>query len=95
MSRNTPSTNPTCPRDALQLGVCVNLLENLLGIVIGNPPTQPCCSLIAGLVDLEAAVCLCTVIRASLLGINLNIPLTLSLLLNVCGKNYPSGFVCN
>nr|GEV27005.1 hypothetical protein [Tanacetum cinerariifolium] len=44
------------------------------------------------LVDIEAAVCLCTAIKANVLGINLNVPVSLSLLLNVCGKKVPSGF---
>ncbi|XP_050227268.1 14 kDa proline-rich protein DC2.15-like [Mercurialis annua] len=90
-----PSTNPgKCPKDTLKLGVCVNLLKDLLSVTIGKPPKTPCCSLIAGLVDLEAAVCLCTTIKASLLGINLNLPVNLSLLLNYCGKNVPTGFEC-
>jgi hypothetical protein len=55
---------------------------------------QPCCSLIQGLVDLEAAVCLCTALRLTLLGINLNLPINLSLVLNNCGRNAPSGFQC-
>ncbi|MBA0801749.1 hypothetical protein Gohar_012097 [Gossypium harknessii] len=55
---------------------------------------MPCCSLLDGLVDLEAAVCLCTAIKANILGINLNIPVSLSLLLNVCSKNVPSNFQC-
>ncbi|XP_057952516.1 14 kDa proline-rich protein DC2.15-like [Malania oleifera] len=84
----------TCPRDTLKLGVCANLLNGLLGVVLGTPPTTPCCSLIAGLADLEAAVCLCTAIRVNLLGINLNIPVSLNLLLNACGNTAPSGFVC-
>ncbi|CAI9771833.1 unnamed protein product [Fraxinus pennsylvanica] len=84
----------TCPRDALKLGVCANLLGGLIGVVVGNPPTTPCCSLLAGLADLEAAICLCTAIRANVLGINLNIPISLSLLLNVCGRTPPTGFTC-
>ncbi|CBI31904.3 unnamed protein product, partial [Vitis vinifera] len=83
----------TCP-NTLKLGVCVDLLGGLLGVVVGNPPKTPCCSLIQGLADLEAAVCLCTAIKANVLGINLNIPLSLSLLLNVCSKKVPSGFQC-
>ncbi|KAG6418785.1 hypothetical protein SASPL_120990 [Salvia splendens] len=83
-----------CPRDALKLGVCANLLGGLLGVTIGTPPKQPCCSLIEGLADLEAAVCLCTAIKANVLGINLNVPVSLSLLLNVCSKKVPKGFVC-
>ncbi|XP_019192447.1 PREDICTED: 14 kDa proline-rich protein DC2.15-like [Ipomoea nil] len=83
-----------CPMDALKLGVCAGLLGGLVGVVIGNPPTQPCCSLIARVADLEAAVCLCTAIRANILGINLNVPLALSLILNNCGHKVPSGFTC-
>ncbi|MCD7470409.1 hypothetical protein HAX54_010277 [Datura stramonium] len=82
-----------CPTDALKLGVCADLL-NLVNVVVGSPPTLPCCSLIQGLADLEAAVCLCTAIRANVLGINLNVPLTLSLVLNNCGRKPAAGFTC-
>ncbi|XP_058106605.1 14 kDa proline-rich protein DC2.15-like [Magnolia sinica] len=96
-SRPTPTPTPTrgtCPRDALKLGVCANLL-GLVNVVVGSPPTLPCCSLIQGLADLEAAICLCTAIRANVLGINLNIPVSLSLVLNNCGRKVPSGFECS
>ncbi|XP_062119521.1 14 kDa proline-rich protein DC2.15-like [Humulus lupulus] len=83
-----------CPLDTLKLGVCANLLNDLVHVVVGAPPKTPCCTLIGGLVDLEAAVCLCTVIKANVLGINLNVPISLSLLLNYCGKGVPSGFQC-
>ncbi|CAN0842129.1 Putative lipid-binding protein AIR1 [Linum grandiflorum] len=84
-----------CPVDTLKLGVCANVLRSLLNLNVGNPPVQPCCSLIDGLVDLEAALCLCTTIKLNALNIvNLNVPLSLNLLLNVCKKNAPSGFQC-
>ncbi|KAI3713320.1 hypothetical protein L1987_71895 [Smallanthus sonchifolius] len=83
----------TCPKDTLKLAVCADLL-GLVNVVVGSPPTKPCCSLIEGLADLEAAVCLCTAIKANVLGNNLNVPVSLSLLLNVCGKKVPSGFKC-
>ncbi|MFS7941571.1 putative bifunctional inhibitor/plant lipid transfer protein/seed storage helical [Helianthus anomalus] len=93
---STPSSPPkaTCPKDTLKLGVCANLLNDLVHLVVGTPPKTPCCTLIAGLVDLEAAVCLCTAIKANVLGINLNVPVSLSLLLNYCGKKVPTGFQC-
>lgn len=84
-----------CPRNALKLGVCADILKVINGVVIGAPPTLPCCSLLKGLVNLEAAVCLCTAIRANLLGIKLNIPIALSLVLNNCGKKTPNGFECS
>lgn len=92
--KHPPAPKPTCPRDTLKLGVCANVLNDLVHLVVGTPPKTPCCSLIKGLVDLEAAVCLCTAIKANILGINLNVPVSLSLLLNFCGKKVPSGFQC-
>ncbi|KAG2302158.1 hypothetical protein Bca52824_030809 [Brassica carinata] len=53
-----------------------------------------CCALIKGLVDLDAAVCLCTALKANLLGINLRLPISLSVVLNQCGKKVPTGFQC-
>ncbi|CAO2819844.1 unnamed protein product [Amaranthus hypochondriacus] len=89
-----PSTKAKCPIDALKLGVCANVLGDLLGAVVGTPPKSPCCPLIQGLADLEAALCLCTAIKANVLGIHLNVPVSLSVLLNFCGKKAPSGFQC-
>uniref|UniRef100_A0A1D1XKA8 Proline-rich protein DC2.15 n=1 Tax=Anthurium amnicola TaxID=1678845 RepID=A0A1D1XKA8_9ARAE len=88
-----PPVYPSCPRDTLKLGVCANVL-NLLKLNLGSPPKYPCCSLLEGLTDLEAAVCLCTAIKANILGINLNILLDLTLLVNYCGKTVPNGFKC-
>ncbi|XP_057767971.1 putative lipid-binding protein AIR1 [Salvia miltiorrhiza] len=89
-----PRAMPRCPRDALKLGVCAKVVGNLVGVWAGKPPIRQCCSLVEGLVELEAAVCLCTAIRANVLGINLNIPLSLTLLLNACGTTPPIDFTC-
>lgn len=89
----TPSRG-SCPRDALKLGVCANLLGGLVGVVLGSPSKTPCCTLLQGLADLDAAVCLCTAIKANVLGLKLNVPVSLSLLLNTCGYKDPSGFKC-
>ncbi|CAO2827262.1 unnamed protein product [Amaranthus hypochondriacus] len=83
-----------CPIDTLKLGVCANVLNGLVHATIGKPPVTPCCPLIQGLIDAEAAVCLCTAIKANILGINLNIPVSLSLLVNYCGCELPRGFQC-
>ncbi|KAH7514140.1 14 kDa proline-rich protein DC2.15 [Ziziphus jujuba] len=88
------SNTKSCPRDALKLGVCAKLLNGPIGAVVGTPPDTPCCSLLQGLVDLEVAVCLCTAIKANILGLNLNIPVSLSLLINTCGKTLPKDFQC-
>ncbi|XP_071723571.1 lipid transfer protein EARLI 1-like isoform X1 [Rutidosis leptorrhynchoides] len=91
---NNPYPQESCPRDALKLGICANVLGSLLNVTLGRPPVVPCCSLLEGLVDLEAAICLCTALRANILGINLNLPISLSLLLNVCSRRTPPGFQC-
>ncbi|KAL9326695.1 hypothetical protein ACSQ67_007340 [Phaseolus vulgaris] len=95
-----PYPNPTpapksCPRDALKLGVCTNVLNGPIGAVVGSPLDHPCCSVLEGLLDLEVAVCLCTAIKANILGININIPISLSLILNACEKSPPSDFQCS
>ncbi|KAF0894055.1 hypothetical protein E2562_033944 [Oryza meyeriana var. granulata] len=89
----TPAASGKCPRDALKLGVRANVL-GLIKAKVGVPPAEPCCPLLEGLVDLEAAVCLCTAIKGNILGINLNLPVDLSLILNCCGKRVPTGFKC-
>ncbi|KAK7265907.1 hypothetical protein RJT34_33532 [Clitoria ternatea] len=94
---SSPSGGPgtdTCPRDALKIGACVTVLRDLVNVTVGRPPVTPCCTLIQGLADLEAAVCLCTTIRANILGLNLNVPIALSLTLNACGRQAPRGFQC-
>ncbi|GAB4854595.1 hypothetical protein Ancab_023177 [Ancistrocladus abbreviatus] len=89
-----PPPPSSCPMDALKLGVCVDVL-GLVNVVIGSPPSgSQCCALLAGLVDLEAAVCLCTAIKANVLGINLEVPVALSVLLSACQKSVPPGFTC-
>jgi hypothetical protein len=89
-----PTTMPkTCPIDTLKLGSCVDLLGGLVHIGIGKSAKEKCCPVVEGLVDLDAAVCLCTTIKAKLLNIDVILPIALEVLLN-CGKNPPPGFKC-
>jgi hypothetical protein len=91
----TPASpsNGKCPKNALKLAACANV-AGLVSAEVGKPPAEPCCSILGGLADLEAAACLCTAIKANVLGITLDIPVKLSLIANYCGKNLPSGFIC-
>ncbi|CAN6248446.1 unnamed protein product [Urochloa humidicola] len=92
--------NGTC--DPLRLRVCSNLLRGLLAGLLpgagGNGTTNgdQCCPLLGGVVGVDAAVCLCTALRANALGIvNLNVPLGLRLLLSQCGRGgVPASFTC-
>ncbi|XP_022759501.1 putative lipid-binding protein At4g00165 [Durio zibethinus] len=91
---SVPKKPAKCPKDTLKFGVCGSWL-GLVHEVIGTPPSKECCTLISGLADLEAAFCLCTAIKANMLGvIKVKIPIALTLLINACGKKVPKGFVC-
>lgn len=90
-----PSTPKKCPKDTLKFGVCGSWL-GLVTEVIGTKPSSECCTLVKGLADLEAALCLCTAIKANVLGvIKLEVPVALTLLVNGCNKKVPEGFVCS
>lgn len=89
----SPPTQPTCPINALKLGLCVDVLGGLVHIGLGNPVENACCPILGGLLELEAAICLCTAIRLKVLNLNIFIPLALQALIT-CGKNPPPGFVC-
>ncbi|KAG8047107.1 hypothetical protein GUJ93_ZPchr0008g13977 [Zizania palustris] len=84
-----------CPMNVVKLGVCASVLDGLIDASVGKaPPKAPCCPLIAGLADVDAAACVCLAIKADVLGLRLNIPVDLSLLVNYCGRKVPDGFHC-
>uniref|UniRef100_A0ACD5WQY4 Uncharacterized protein n=1 Tax=Avena sativa TaxID=4498 RepID=A0ACD5WQY4_AVESA len=90
----TPSTgHGHCSIGTLKLEVCADVL-NLVKLKLGVPANEQCCPLLHGLANLDAALCLCTAIKANVLGINLNVPVDLTLLLNHCGKKCPPNFSC-
>ena len=89
----TPGGGGTCSINTLKLSACANVL-NLLKLNLGVPASEQCCPLLSGLADLDAAVCLCTAIKANVLGIKLNVSVDLVLLLNQCGKTCPADFTC-
>ncbi|XP_047147185.1 hydrophobic seed protein-like [Vigna umbellata] len=81
LSCNTPkcvSSPPPvkCPK----LHICASILV---------PPYKPdpnCCPLLGGLIDLEAVVCLCAVLKLDLGIIKVDLDILLNLLLNTCGR---------
>ncbi|XP_074566810.1 uncharacterized protein LOC141823424 [Curcuma longa] len=83
----------SCPADSLMMGACVDLLGGLVHIGLGDPVANQCCPPLLRLVELEAAVCLCTTIKLKHLDISVYFPLALQLLLT-CGKAPPPGYTC-
>ncbi|KAF7051420.1 hypothetical protein CFC21_059657, partial [Triticum aestivum] len=89
----TEGGSGTCSINMLKLKVCTNIL-NLLKLNLGVLASDDCCPLLGGLPDLDPGVCLCTAIKGNVLGIKLNVPVDLVLLLNQCGKTCPAYFTC-
>ncbi|XP_047066717.1 36.4 kDa proline-rich protein-like isoform X2 [Lolium rigidum] len=92
---HSPSS-PTgkCPVDTLKLLSCVDALNGLVHAVLGANPSQTCCPLLSGVAGVDAALCLCTTIKAQALDISLVLPVAISVLVNQCGKNVPEDFQC-
>ncbi|KAG2251582.1 hypothetical protein Bca52824_081718 [Brassica carinata] len=92
---SSPTPKPkTCSINVLKLSACVDVLGGLIHIGLGKGYAKTkCCPVLDGLVGLDAAVCLCSSIRAKLLNIDLLIPIALELLID-CGKTPPRNFKC-
>ncbi|KAL6843464.1 hypothetical protein ACP4OV_026526 [Aristida adscensionis] len=85
-ARGQSAGNP-CPTNALaDLKVCADVLV-LLKLKINVPASQQCCPLLGRLVSADLAACLCAAIRLNVLGIPVNLPLDVPLVLNYCGRN--------
>ncbi|KAL3532295.1 hypothetical protein ACH5RR_005816 [Cinchona calisaya] len=100
ITTNPPKAKPCppppakCPIDTLKLGACVDLLGGLVHIGLGDPVVNECCPIISGLVDIEAAVCLCTTLKLKVLNLQIFVPIALELLVT-CGKTPPPGYTCS
>ncbi|TVT97616.1 hypothetical protein EJB05_39336, partial [Eragrostis curvula] len=93
----TPSPSPPsgkCPINTLKLLACVDALNGLVHAVVGANPALKCCPLLEGVADLDAALCLCTTIKAKALGIDIVLPIAIEVLVNECHKNVPASFQC-
>nr|GMC70483.1 14 kDa proline-rich protein DC2.15-like [Ipomoea batatas] len=88
MSPPPPST--TCPNNTTDLKVCVDLMRAVRANVDISPndPSRECCTLIEGLVDLEAIACLCIAADVNV-GQIVNLNATVSVALEVCNRNIP------
>ncbi|CAL1414665.1 unnamed protein product [Linum trigynum] len=89
-----PAKKDTCPIDTLKLGACVDLLGGIVHIGLGGPVVNKCCPVLAGLVEVEAAACLCTTLKIRALNLSIFVPLALELLIT-CGKSPPPGYTCS
>lgn len=82
--------------DTLKLVACVDALNGLVHAVVGggSSASEKCCPLLSGVADLDAALCLCTTIKAQALDVSLVLPVAITVLVNQCGKHVPSTFQC-
>ncbi|KAJ8768883.1 hypothetical protein K2173_023878 [Erythroxylum novogranatense] len=82
-----------CPRDTLKFSVCSGIAHGLVhrdGVTRNNP----CCNILGPLGNFEAALCLCTAIKANVMGHIIDIPIALEMVISFCGKKVPDGFKC-
>ncbi|AES94248.1 putative bifunctional inhibitor/plant lipid transfer protein/seed storage helical [Medicago truncatula] len=92
----TPKPTPSrksCPRDTIKLGGCSSVLNGMFNFSMGVPNGQ-CCGFLDGLVDYDFAICICTALKANIMGIIVNIPISFTQLINFCSRQAPSGFEC-
>uniref|UniRef100_A0A0E0M602 Bifunctional inhibitor/plant lipid transfer protein/seed storage helical domain-containing protein n=1 Tax=Oryza punctata TaxID=4537 RepID=A0A0E0M602_ORYPU len=81
-------TGGTCPINVLDLAMCANVLSL-------NVPSSQCCTLLQGLTDVDAALCLCAALKANILGvINVDVLVDVTLILSSCNRTCPPGFTC-
>ncbi|KAK6926384.1 Hydrophobic seed protein domain [Dillenia turbinata] len=82
-----PHPDPvTCATDVLRLAVCKTLLNELKNGSVPAPLSTPCCSVLEPMVDMEAAICLCTAIKANILGVIFDWQTSFTMILGACGK---------
>lgn len=82
----SPSPLPQCP----DLSACAGILQGL--VKVGSPQAKSCCSIIGGLVEVDAIVCVCAVIKENPLGIPINVPI--KEVFKVCEREAPDVSVC-
>ncbi|KAE9597697.1 putative bifunctional inhibitor/plant lipid transfer protein/seed storage helical [Lupinus albus] len=97
-STNAPNPLPSTPSNPIESGNCsvdpFKFKVCALFSWVQVPYWNPCCSLIAGLEDSEAAVCLCTASKIKFLGFPFNIPLNYPYILSSCGQGTLNSFAC-
>lgn len=80
------------------VGACARVIGFVNLGVSNSEVLRPCCSLVQGLLDFDAAACFCIAAKTSLnvFGIRPTLPLiTVSnIALNSCNRTPPSGFNC-
>ncbi|KAG8043664.1 hypothetical protein GUJ93_ZPchr0458g22317 [Zizania palustris] len=86
--------NPFCPWDAVKFGACVGVLGAVSAQAGSRLGSNKCCALVEGLVAAEAAACLCTTVKDSVLGIPTEWTVGVGLLATTCKKELPDGFKC-
>lgn len=79
-------------------GACARVL-GLINVGVSNSQDLgPCCSFVQGLLDFDAAACICAVAKSSfnVFGIRLTLPVNTvsNIALNSCNRTPPSGFNC-
>lgn len=92
-SRKVLHYSPFCPWDAVKFGACVGVL-GAVGLQAGAQLGSKCCDIVQGLAAAEAAACLCTTIKETVLGIPTEWTVGVGVLASACKTELPDGFKC-
>ncbi|XP_021839178.1 putative lipid-binding protein AIR1 [Spinacia oleracea] len=84
-----------CPSDALKLNACKDVFD-LVHLRTGSSKRDSCCPVVRNLVNLDAAVCLCTdTVHSNVLGLNNpDINAAVKFLVIYCDTKLPKAFKC-
>ncbi|KAL1320465.1 hypothetical protein AAHE18_14G058800 [Arachis hypogaea] len=88
-----PPPPPSCPVNTIRSSGCLGALNNTIGI--GGPsPSSACCSVLGGLVDINADACVCTAIKTYQLPLLPNNTAYVDAVVRACGIQTTPGFQC-
>ncbi|KAL4380654.1 hypothetical protein HN51_003980 [Arachis hypogaea] len=87
-----PPPPPSCSPNTIMSSGCLTALNDTIGI--GGPsPSSACCSIL-GVVNVDAAVCVCSTIKASGLNAIPNDTAAAVAVVSACNLAIPPGFQC-
>ncbi|CAJ1962722.1 unnamed protein product [Sphenostylis stenocarpa] len=86
-----PLTPSPPPRECPEVGICIDVLNGLGGRLFGSK--KRLLPLLGGLIEADAILCICDVLKSRILGIPILVQLVLQQILTMCGNNQT--YICN
>ncbi|KAK7332445.1 hypothetical protein VNO80_29197 [Phaseolus coccineus] len=84
-----PAPLTPSPLECSKLDLCLNILNLGEKLHTGNE----CCSILGGLVEANATLCICDQVRTRIIGIPITLDIVLELIADLCQQD--KTFICN